>query len=144
VRFERPEAAEAAHEELTRQAEQVLQRLGLTYRVMELCTGDLGKFAKRCFDLEVFLPGQDAYREISSCSWFGDFQARRASIRYRPKAGDKPQLVHTINGSALAIGRTLVAILEQNQQADGSVRIPAALVPYMGGVEVIPVPAAQS
>jgi len=144
VRFERPEAAEAAHEELTRHAEQVLQRLGLAYRVMELCTGDLGKFAKRCFDIEVFLPGQAAYREISSCSWFGDFQARRASIRYRPKAGDKPQLVHTINGSALAIGRTLVAILEQNQQADGSVRIPAALVPYMGGVEVIPVPAAQS
>jgi seryl-tRNA synthetase len=116
----------------------VLQRLGLHYRVMELCAGDLGANAKRCYDIEVWLPGQDAYREISSCSWFGDYQARRARIRYREKQGDKPQLVHTINGSGLAIGRTLVAILEQGQQADGSVRIPAALVPYMGGVEAIP------
>ncbi|HEX2676817.1 MAG TPA: serine--tRNA ligase [Polyangiales bacterium] len=138
VRFEKPEAAEAAHEELTRHAETVLQRLGLHYRVMELCAGDLGANAKRCYDIEVWLPGQDAYREISSCSWFGDYQARRARIRYREKQGDKPQLVHTINGSGLAIGRTLVAILEQGQQADGSVRIPAALVPYMGGVEAIP------
>jgi seryl-tRNA synthetase len=93
--------------------------------------------ARRCYDIEVWLPGQNAYREISSCSWFGDYQARRARIRFRPKAGDKPQLVHTLNGSGLAIGRTLVAILEQYQNADGSVRVPEALVPYMGGVEQI-------
>ncbi len=137
VRFERAEHAEAALEELTGHAEEVLKRLGLHYRVMELCAGDLGNGSKRCYDLEVWLPGQDAYREISSCSWFGDFQARRARIRYREKQGDKPQLVHTLNGSGLAIGRTLVAILEQYQQADGSVCVPTALVPYMGGLEVI-------
>jgi seryl-tRNA synthetase len=137
VRFERPQDAEAAHEELTRHAEAVLQRLGLHYRVMQLCAGDLGAGAKRCYDIEVWLPGQSAYREISSCSWFGDYQARRARIRYRAQAGDKPQLVHTLNGSALAIGRTLVAILEQGQQADGSVRLPKALAPYLGGVEEI-------
>jgi seryl-tRNA synthetase len=137
VRFETPESAEAAHEELTRNAEAVLQTLGLHYRVVELCTGDVGAGAKRTFDIEVWLPGQKAYREISSCSWFGDYQARRAKIRYRPNKGDKPKLVHTLNGSALAIGRTLVAILEQYQQADGAVRVPAALVPYMGGLELI-------
>jgi seryl-tRNA synthetase len=137
VRFERPEDAEAAHEALTAHAETVLQRLGLHYRVMELCTGDLGFCARRCYDLEVWLPGQDAYREISSCSWFGDFQARRAKIRYRPSAGEKPRLVHTLNGSGLAIGRTLVAILEQYQRADGRVVVPEALRPYVGGTEVI-------
>jgi seryl-tRNA synthetase len=137
VRFERPEHAEAAHEELTREAEEVLKRLELCYRVIELCAGDLGPNARRCYDIEVWLPGQSAFREISSCSWFGDFQARRARIRYRPKAGDKPQLLHTLNGSGLAIGRTIVAILEQYQNADGSVRVPKALVPYMGGVELI-------
>ena len=137
VRFERPEHAEAAHEQLTRDAEAVLRELGLCYRVIELCAGDLGFGARRCYDIEVWLPGQNAFREISSCSWFGDFQARRAQIRYRPKPGDKPQLLHTLNGSGLAIGRTLVAILEQNQQADGSVRIPPALVPYMGGLEIL-------
>ncbi|HEX7481678.1 MAG TPA: serine--tRNA ligase [Polyangiales bacterium] len=137
VRFEKPENAEAALEELTRHAEAVLQRLGLHYRVMELCAGDIGNGAKHCYDIEVWLPGQNAYREISSCSWFGDYQARRARIRYRAKAGDKPQLLHTLNGSGLAIGRTLVAILEQYQQADGSVRVPPALLPYMAGVEVI-------
>jgi seryl-tRNA synthetase len=105
--------------------------------VIELCAGDLGPNARRCFDIEVWLPGQNAFREISSCSWFGDFQARRARIRYRAKAGDKPQLLHTLNGSGLAIGRTIVAIMEQYQNADGRVRVPPALVPYMGGVELI-------
>ncbi len=137
VRFERPATAEAALQELTGQAEAVLQLLGLHYRVVELCAGDLGNGAKRCYDIEVWLPGQNAYREISSCSWFGDFQARRARIRFRDKPGDKPQVVHTLNGSGLAIGRTLVAVLEQYQQADGSVRVPKALIPYMGGLELI-------
>ena len=97
----------------------------------------MGFGAKKCFDLEVWLPGQNAYREISSCSWFGDFQARRAKIRYRDEPKGKPQLAHTLNGSGLAIGRTLVAILEQYQEADGSVRVPEALRPYMGGLERI-------
>ncbi|HMI91621.1 MAG TPA: serine--tRNA ligase [Polyangiales bacterium] len=137
VRFERPEDAEAAHEQLTRDAEVVLQQLGLHYRVMELCAGDLGAGARRCYDIEVWLPAQSTFREISSCSWFGDYQARRAKIRYRPSKTEKPKLVHTINGSGLAIGRTMVAILENYQQADGSVRVPEALVPYMGGLQVI-------
>ncbi|HEY2736477.1 MAG TPA: serine--tRNA ligase [Polyangiales bacterium] len=137
VRFERPEQAEAAHQALTREAEEVLKQLELHHRVVELCAGDLGPNARRCYDIEVWLPGQNAFREISSCSWFGDFQARRAQIRYRAKAGDKPQLLHTLNGSGLAIGRTIVAILEQYQNADGSVRVPKALVRYMGGVERI-------
>jgi seryl-tRNA synthetase len=137
VRFEKPEDAEAALEELLLHAEEVLKQLGLHYRVVELCAGDLGQSAKHGYDIEVWLPGQNAYREISSCSWFGDYQARRARIRYRPKAGDKPQMLHTLNGSGLAIGRTLVAILEQYQQADGSVRVPKALQPYMSGLEVI-------
>jgi seryl-tRNA synthetase len=143
VRFEHPDRAEAAHEELTAHAEAVMQKLGLHYRVVELCAGDLGFAAKRCFDLEVWLPGQQAYREISSCSWFGDFQARRARIRFRPEATEggkgknKPQMLHTLNGSGLAIGRCLIAILEQYQQPDGSVRVPEALQPYMGGMQVI-------
>jgi len=137
VRFETPERAPAALEELVSHAEAVLQQLGLAYRVMLLCAGDMGAGARRCYDLEVWLPGQNAYREISSCSWFGDYQARRARIRFRAKAGDKPQLLHTLNGSGLAIGRTLVAILEQYQNADGSVRVPEVLVPYMGGLQVI-------
>jgi seryl-tRNA synthetase len=132
VRFERPEDAEAALETLTSHAEEVLKRLGLHYRVVALCAGDMGFGAKKTYDLEVWLPGQDAYREISSCSWFGDFQARRAKIRYRAEKGGKPDLVHTLNGSGLALGRTLVAILEQYQQADGSVRVPEALVRYVG------------
>jgi seryl-tRNA synthetase len=114
-----------------------LVQLGLAYRVVLLCAGDMGAGARRCYDIEVWLPGQNAYREISSCSWFGDYQARRARIRYRPKPNDKPQLLHTLNGSGLAIGRTLVAILEQYQNADGSVRVPEALIPYMGGLKVI-------
>jgi seryl-tRNA synthetase len=118
-------------------AEQILVKLGLHHRTVELCTGDLSPNARKCYDLEVWLPGQDAYREISSCSWFGDFQARRANIRYRDDKAEKPRFIHTLNGSGLALGRTLVAILEQNQQADGSVVVPEALRGYMGGVEVL-------
>jgi seryl-tRNA synthetase len=105
--------------------------------VVELCAGDLGAGSRRTYDLEVWLPGQNAYREISSCSWFSDFQARRAKIRFKQTQEHKPELVHTLNGSALAIGRTLVAILEQYQQADGSLKVPAALAPYMGGVDTL-------
>ena len=115
----------------------MLQGLGLHYRVVTLCTGDLGFGSAKTYDLEVWLPGQDAYREISSCSNFEAFQARRAKIRYRPAVGDKPRPCHTLNGSGIAIGRTLVAILEQYQQADGSVIVPPALRPYVGGVERI-------
>ena len=136
VHFVRPEDSEAALEALTSHAEAVLQGLGLHYRVMDLCAGDLGFAATRTYDLEVWLPGQGAYREISSCSNCWDFQARRAKIRHR-KAGDKPALIHTLNGSGLAVGRTVVAILENYQQADGTVRIPDALRPYMGGLEQI-------
>lgn len=136
VRFVKPEDASTQHELLTRHAEEVLQRLGLHYRVIDLCRGDLGFAAKRCFDIEVWLPGQSAYREISSCSWFGDFQTRRIMARYRV-AEKKTELLHSINGSGLALGRTLVAILEQGQRKDGSVVIPEALRPYMGGREVI-------
>ncbi|PNU20653.1 serine--tRNA ligase [Geothermobacter hydrogeniphilus] len=137
VKFVRPEDSDAELEKLLGNAEKVLQLLELPYRVMDLCTGDLGFSAARTFDIEVWLPGQDCYREISSCSTFTDFQARRAGIRFRREAGAKPELVHTLNGSALAVGRTLVAILENYQQADGSVVIPAALRPYMGGLEVL-------
>jgi seryl-tRNA synthetase len=132
VRFVEPERGEEELGILTRHAEAVLQALGLHYRVVELCAGDLGFGSQKTFDIEVWLPGQDAYREISSCSWFGDFQARRAKIRYRPAPKGKPKLVHTLNGSGLAVGRTLVAVLEQYQQADGSVVVPEALRPFMG------------
>src|SRR5690606_40547287 len=135
-----PETSAEQHELLTSHAEEVLKRLGLHYRLSALCSGDLGFGAKKTYDLEVWLPGQSAYREISSCSWFGDFQARRAKIRYRPEPNAKPRLAHTLNGSGLAIGRTLVAILEQNQQADGSVLVPEALRGYMNGLERIPAP----
>jgi len=137
VHFVEPEQGLATLEQLTKHAEAVLQRLGLHYRVVELCAGDLGANARRTYDIEVWLPSQNAYREISSCSWFADFQARRARIRYRKSKTDKPELVHTLNGSGLAIGRTLIALLEQHQQADGSVRVPRALAPYLGGVDVI-------
>jgi seryl-tRNA synthetase len=139
VHFARPEESEALHEALTGHAEAVLQALELPYRVLELCAGDLGFAAQRCFDLEVWLPGQSMWREISSCSNFGAFQARRAGIRYRPAPGEKPRFVHTLNGSGLAIGRTVMAILEVHQRADGSVAIPAALQPYMR-VDEIPAP----
>ena len=137
VSFVRPEESDAAHETLTGHAEAVLEALELPYRVVSLCAGELGFSAARCYDLEVWLPGQRCYREISSCSNFRDFQARRANIRFRPAAGEKPRLVHTLNGSALAVGRTLVALLENGIQEDGRVRIPPALQPYMGGDEVI-------
>lgn len=126
-----PETSEAEHTYLTASAEEILRRLGLHYRVVDLCTGDLGFGANRTYDLEVWLPGMQAYREISSCSNCGDFQARRAAIRYRAPEAKKPALVHTLNGSGLAVGRTVVAILENYQRADGSVEIPEALRPYM-------------
>ena len=132
VQITTQEASADAHERLTGQAEAVLQALGLPYRVVDLCTGDLGFCAQRCYDLEVWLPGQKSWREISSCSNFGDFQARRAGIRYRPAPGDKPRYAHTLNGSGLAIGRTVMALLEHYQQADGSIAIPDVLQPYMG------------
>ena len=128
--FCRPEESDAAHEQLTRDAEAVLEALELPYRRLELCGGDLGFSAARTFDLEVWLPGAGCYREISSCSTCGDFQARRANIRFRQEKGTS--LVHTLNGSGLAIGRTMAALLENGQQSDGSVRLPAALVPYFG------------
>ncbi len=118
-------------------AEEVLKRLGLPYRVVVLSTGDMGFAAAKTYDIEVWLPGQQAYREISSCSNCTDFQARRASLRYRPETGAKPRFLHTLNGSGLAVGRTLIAVLENYQQKDGSVVVPEALVPYMGGVERI-------
>jgi len=133
-----PEDSYIQHEAMREAAERVLAGLGLHYRVVTLCTGDMGFAAAKTYDLEVWLPGQDAFREISSVSNCEDFQARRAKIRYRPAAGEKPRSVHTLNGSGLAIGRTLVAILEQYQQADGSIQIPEALRPYMGGASTIP------
>ncbi|MGC2164177.1 MAG: serine--tRNA ligase [Silvibacterium sp.] len=137
VKFARPEESEAEHEKLTRNAEIILERLGLSYRRVLLCTGDMGFSSAKTYDLEVWLPGQNLYREISSCSNFADFQSRRANIRYRPKGQNKSALLHTLNGSGLAVGRTWLAIVENYQQADGSVRIPDALVPYMGGLTVI-------
>lgn len=139
VRLERPEDSDAAHEALTASAEAVLQKLGLHYRKVLLCAGDMGFGARKTYDLEVWLPGQGGYREISSCSNFGDFQARRAGLKFKP-AGDskaKPRFLHTLNGSGLAVGRTLVAILEQYQQADGSVTVPEVLRPYLRGLERI-------
>jgi seryl-tRNA synthetase len=124
-------------EELTGHAETVLQRLRLPYRVMNLCSGDLGFSSAKTYDLEVWLPGQHAYREISSCSNFEDFQARRMQARYRNPETGKPELVHTINGSGLAVGRTLVAVMENYQQADGSIQIPEVLQPYLGGQTLI-------
>ena len=137
VQLAHPEQSMAALEELTSHAEKVLQLLGLPYRVMLLCTGDMGFGSSKTYDLEVWLPAQNTYREISSCSNMGDFQARRMQARFRPEEGKKPELLHTLNGSGLAVGRTLVAILENYQQADGSVRIPEVLQPYMGGKTVI-------
>jgi seryl-tRNA synthetase len=118
-------------------AEDVLKRLELPFRRMLLCTGDMGAGARKTFDLEVWLPSQNTYREISSCSYCGEFQARRMDARYRADAKSKPEYVHTLNGSGLAVGRTLVAVLENYQNADGSVTVPRALVPYMGGLEVM-------
>lgn len=137
VRFAHPERSFEDLELLTGHAEAILQRLGLHYRVIVLCTGDMGFSSAKTYDLEVWLPGQKAYREISSCSNFEDFQARRADIRFKPKGGNKTFLAHTLNGSGLAVGRTLVAVLENYQNEDGTVTVPEALVPYMGGQTVI-------
>jgi seryl-tRNA synthetase len=137
VKFVEPDASYGELEALRQDAERVLQGLGLHYRVVTLCSGDLGFAAAKTYDLEVWLPGQDAYREISSCSNFEDFQARRAKIRYRTEPKAKPRPVHTLNGSGVAVGRTIVAIIEQYQQADGSIVVPAALRPYCGGLERI-------
>ena len=136
VKFTRPEQSWEEHEKLTRNAEEVLQRLGLHYRVMVLSTGDMGWSSAKTYDIEVWLPGQQLYREISSCSNFLDYQARRANIRYRPEGGKRTELVHTLNGSGLAIGRTWVAIVENYQQADGTVLVPEALQPYVGAERI--------
>jgi seryl-tRNA synthetase len=134
VSITRPEDSEAEHERMTACAEAVLKALNLPYRKVLLCTGDMGFTARKTYDLEVWLPGQGAYREISSCSNCGDFQARRMNTRYRPEGGKTNEFVHTLNGSGLAVGRTLVAVLENYQQADGSVEVPAVLAPYTGGL----------
>jgi seryl-tRNA synthetase len=134
VQFVRPQDSWQALEELTGHAEKILQKLGLPYRVMALCAGDMGFSSAKTYDLEVWLPGQGKYREISSCSNFGDFQARRMQARWRNPETGKPELLHTLNGSGLAVGRTLVAILENYQNGDGTIRVPEALHPYMGGV----------
>ena len=137
VQIVEPSTSNEALEGLTANAEKVLQLLGLPYRVLALCTGDMGFGAVKTYDLEVWVPSQDKYREISSCSNCGDFQARRMQARWRNPETGKPELVHTLNGSGLAVGRTLVAVLENYQQADGSIRVPDVLKPYMGGIEVI-------
>jgi seryl-tRNA synthetase len=136
VQIVAPEKSAEAHEELTRHAETILEKLELPYRRVTLCSGDMGFSAAKTYDLEVWLPAQNTYREISSCSNFESFQARRLQARFRNEK-NKPELVHTLNGSGLAVGRTLVAILENFQNADGSVTVPAVLRPYMGGLEKI-------
>jgi seryl-tRNA synthetase len=138
VKFAPPENSYDEHEKLTRDAEQILQKLGLHYRVVTLCTGDMGPSAAKTYDIEVWLPGQELFREISSCSNFEAFQARRANIRYRRDGKNKPEFVHTLNGSGLAVGRTWVAIVENYQQADGSVVIPEVLRPYIGAERITP------
>ena len=137
VQMVRPSDSTAALEELTGHAENILKSLGLAYRKVILCGGDLGFSAVKTYDLEVWLPGQDKYREISSCSNMGDFQARRMQARWRNPETGKPELLHTLNGSGLAVGRTLLAILENYQQQDGSIVVPEALVPYMGGITLL-------
>ena len=134
VSITRPEDSALEHERMVEAAEQILQKLELPYRKMLLCTGDMGATARKTYDLEVWLPGQGLYREISSCSNCGDYQARRMNARYRPAEGKGTEFVHTLNGSGLAVGRTLVAIIENYQQEDGSVTVPAVLLPYMGGI----------
>jgi len=136
-----PEQSDEEHARMTSRAEEVLKRLGLPFRTVVLCGGDMGFASRKTYDIEVWLPGQNAYREISSCSNCGDFQARRMNARYRPKEGKGTRFLHTLNGSGLAVGRTLIAILENYQNEDGSVTLPEALRPYMGGLETIPGPA---
>ena len=138
VKLTTPEKSYEEHEKLTDNAEEVLRRLEIPFRTVCLCTGDMGFGASKTYDIEVWLPSQDKYREISSCSNCEDFQARRMNTRYRPKEGGRPRLVHTLNGSGIAVGRTLIAVLENYQREDGSVEIPKALVPYMGGIKEIP------
>jgi len=142
VKFCRPEDSYQQLENLTQDAEEILQKLGLHYRVVTLCTADLGFSSAKTYDIEVWLPGQQLFREISSCSNFEAFQARRANIRYKPEGSKKTDFVHTLNGSGLAIGRTWLAILENYQQADGSVVVPEVLRPYMG-VDKISPPSSQ-
>ncbi len=137
VQLVKPEDSDNIHEELTAHAESILKKLELPYRVIVLCGGDTGFAAAKTYDLEVWLPAQNTYREISSCSNYRDFQARRMQARFRPEATAKPELLHTLNGSALAVGRTLVAILENYQKEDGSIKIPDALIPYMGGITTL-------
>ncbi len=137
VSIVRSEDSEAEHERMTGCAEDVLKRLAIPYRTMMLCTGDMGFSARKTYDIEVWLPGQDRYREISSCSNCGDFQARRMNARYRPAGEKGTRFVHTLNGSGLAVGRTLIAVLENYQQADGSIAVPDVLRPYMGGLDTI-------
>ena len=137
VSIAHPEQSEAEHERMTACAEGVLQSLGLHYRVVTLCSGDTGFGARKTYDIEVWLPGQDTYREISSCSNCGDFQARRMKARFRPNGGKGTQFVHSLNGSGVAVGRALIAVMESYQQADGSIRVPEALRPYMGGIVAI-------
>lgn len=137
VQMVRPRDSYAALEALTHHAEMVLQKLELPYRVMSLCAGDMGFSAAKTYDIEAWLPGQNKYREISSCSNFEDFQARRMQARWRNPETGKPELLHTLNGSGLAVGRTLVAILENYQERNGSIRVPNALQPYMGNITVI-------
>jgi seryl-tRNA synthetase len=133
VSITHPDESRAELDRMTACAEGILDRLGLAYRTVVLCTGDMGFGARRTHDIEVWLPGQDSYREISSVSVCGDFQARRMNARFRPEGGGKPEYVHTLNGSGLAVGRCLIAVLENGQQADGSVVLPEALVPWLGG-----------
>jgi seryl-tRNA synthetase len=137
VQIVQPENSLQALEELTSHAEAILQALELPYRVVTLCAGDTGFSATKTYDLEVWLPGQQKYREISSCSNFGDFQARRLMARWRDGANSKPELVHTVNGSGLAVGRAMVAVMENYQRKDGSIGIPKVLQPYMGGIDKI-------
>jgi seryl-tRNA synthetase len=137
VNFAHPDKSYEALEDMTRSAELILEKLGLAYRTIVLCTGDMGFGATKTYDIEVWLPGQDKYREISSCSNCEDFQGRRANIKFQPKDSKKKQFAHTLNGSGLAVGRCLVAVMENYQQADGTIKVPEALKPYMGGIEVI-------
>jgi seryl-tRNA synthetase len=137
VQIARPADSYAQLEEMVGHAEKVLQKLGLPYRKVLLCTGDMGFGSAKTYDLEVWLPSQQTYREISSCSNFEDFQARRLQARWRNPETGKPELLHTLNGSGLAVGRTLIAVMENNQQADGSIVVPEVLRPYMGGLERI-------
>jgi seryl-tRNA synthetase len=137
VSITRPDDSLAEHDRMTACAEGILQRLGLPYRTIVLCTGDMGFGAQKTHDIEVWLPGQNAYREISSVSVCGDFQARRMNARFRPEPGAKPEFVHTLNGSGVAVGRCLIAVLENGQRADGSVVLPEALSPYLGGQRTI-------